>query len=231
MKSSLLPLGALAAAASLALAGCMGEAPADAPATAEAAADPDELAKRLAFMAGHVEAGIALYRAGEGAAGGPHLLHPVSESYAEEREGLDAIGFDPAPFEAVSEALEAGRPAGEIEPRLAEVEANLAEMRAAAGGDAEVLIAYLMDLVAEEYRVGVTDGAVTDAGEYQDAWGFAVVARRLADGLSSTKAAEVKSDIDALISLWPEGAPKIPKTPADPDAVAEQAAKVTAQLS
>ena len=118
--------------------------------------------QRLAFMSGHVAAGLALYRAGESEAAAPHLLHPVSETHAAERAGLDAIGFDPAPFRAVSDALEAGRPASEIEPLLAAAEANLDNMRAAAPGDPADQIRFLMETAMEEYGVGVKDGKVTD---------------------------------------------------------------------
>lgn len=50
-------------------------------------------------MSGQVAAGIALYRAGESEAAAPHLLHPVSETHADERAGLAELGFDAAPFE------------------------------------------------------------------------------------------------------------------------------------
>ncbi|QFT78612.1 hypothetical protein FIU90_13770 [Erythrobacter sp. THAF29] len=181
-------------------------------------------------MAGHVEAGIALYRAGEGESGAPHLLHPVSEAYAEEREGLDAIGFDPAPFQAVSQALENGRPAAEIEPQLKAVEANLAMMREKAGGKPDELIAYLMKLTVEEYGIGVTDGAVSDPGEYQDAWGFAVVARQIAPQLPAGDSEAVIEQLDALISLWPENAPIVTGNPASPESVIRQAARVNELL-
>lgn len=213
------------AAASLALSACSD--PSETQNAVEASAEESgELAKRLAFMAGHVEAGIALYRAGESEAGGPHLLHPVSEAYAEEREGLDQLGFDPAPFEAVSAALEAGRPANEIEPQLEAVEANLATMREKAGGQPDELIVYLMQLAVEEYRIGVKDGTITDAGEYQDAWGFAVVARQLAEQLPAPTAGAVSEELDTLIALWPEAAPTVGDDPASVDAVIAQAAKV-----
>lgn len=221
----------LAAALSLGLASCSAPSDENDPSTAEAiAADSEELSKRLAFMAGHVEAGIALYRAGDGEASGPHLLHPVSEAYADEREGLDALGFDPAPFQAVSQALENGRPAEEIEPQLEAVEANLASMRETVGGDAVIVISYLMDLVAEEYAVGVGDGTVTDDGEYQDAWGFAHVARQVADDPTIENAEAVRAELDALIALWPEAAPIPPADPTPPEAVGEQAEKVNEAL-
>ncbi|MEL6876824.1 MAG: hypothetical protein AAGL68_01840, partial [Pseudomonadota bacterium] len=130
------------------------------------------LPERLAFMSGHVAAGLALYRAGEAQAAAPHLLHPVSETHASERAGLEELGFDPAPFEAVSAALEAGKPAADIEPQLEAAEANLLAVREKAGGDPAGLIRYLMDTAVEEYTIAVSDGSVTDVGEYQDAWGF-----------------------------------------------------------
>ncbi|TRD12015.1 hypothetical protein FGU71_09195 [Erythrobacter insulae] len=230
MKSPRIFAGALGALGLL-MAGCTAEPDCCEDSETSAPAGTAELAERLAFMAGHVEAGIALYRAGEGPAGGPHLLHPVSESYAEEREGLDAIGFDPAPFEAVSAALEAGKPASEIEPQLAEVEANLAKMRSEAGGDPAQLIPYLMGLIAKEYAIGVTDGAVSDAGEYQDAWGFARVARQLSEEIAAPDGDAVRAELDALLALWPDAAPVPPSDPASVSAVTNQSAKVTAALA
>lgn len=161
------------------------------------------LPQRLAFMTGHVEAGLALYRAGEPEMAAPHLRHPVSESYEGEREGLDALGFDPTLFETVSQALAEGRPAAEVEAQLEAAEENLAMVAEKAGGDTAEIIEYLMGVIAEEYAVGVTEGEVTDAGEFQDAYGFAVVARDRAAGLEGGE--EAAAAIDKLIALWPEG--------------------------
>ena len=104
-------------------------------------------------------------------------MHPVSETHESERAGLDKLGFDPAPFERVSAALEAGKTASEIEADLKAAEGNLATMRKAAGGDAAELIRYLMGVTVDEYSVAVTNGTVSDAAEYQDAWGFVMVAK------------------------------------------------------
>ena len=161
------------------------------------------LPNRLAFMSGHVKAGLALYRAGAPDAAAPHLLHPVSESYEGERAGLDELGFDPALFEAVSAALEAGQSAEEIEPQLAAAEANLSEVADAAGGNPAEIIQYLMEVLADEYTIAITDGAVSDPGEYQDAWGFAVVARELAQDMDGNTT-DLLRELDALVALWPE---------------------------
>lgn len=169
------------------------------------------LENRLAFMSGHVATGLALYRAGEPEMAAPHLLHPVSETHADERTGIDALGFDGSLFEAVSAALEGGVAASEVEEQLLAAEANLKSVAEAAGGDPASIINFLMDTVLEEYAVGVTDGVVTDAGEYQDAFGFATVALERADAFDAETAAAVKAEIETLLTSWPEGGPVPPE--------------------
>lgn len=185
--------------------------------------------KRLAFMSGHVKAGIALYRAGEPAMGAPHLLHPVSETHQAERAGLDALGFDASIFEAVSAALDAGKPAAEIEPQLSAAEANLEAVAAKAGGDTADVITYLMGVIVEEYTIAITDGQVSDAGEYQDAWGFAQVAKDRAAALPAGQRDTVIAELDALIALWP-AAPIPPADPAPVGQVVAQTSRVLLRL-
>lgn len=188
------------------------------------------LPKRLAFMSGHVEAGLALYRAGEPLMAAPHLLHPVSETHEAERAGLDALGFDASLFEVVSQALDEGRPASEIEPQLAAAEANLAMVAAKAGGDPVEIIRYLMDVIVEEYSIAITDGRVSDAGEYQDAYGFAVVAMHRAQSLSAPKQLAVEAALTELIALWPEDAPIPPENPTPIGQVVAQTSAVLIAL-
>ncbi|MEL7447181.1 MAG: hypothetical protein AAGK02_15455, partial [Pseudomonadota bacterium] len=189
-----------------------------------------ELPQRLAFMSGHVAAGLALYRAGESEAAAPHLLHPVSETHEAERAGLAELGFDPSPFEAVSAALEAGKPASEIEPQLEAVEANLAAVRSEAGGDPVELIRFLMDTATAEYAVAVKDGAVTDPAEYQDAWGFVTVAKQIAADLDTPQADEVRANIDIMLGLWPDAAPIPPEEAAPAGQVSALASRVVLAL-
>lgn len=186
--------------------------------------------QRLAFMSGHVAAGLALYRAGEAEAAAPHLMHPVSEGYEAEREGLDRLGFKPDTFRNVSNALEEGRPADEIEPQLEAAEANLDAMREAAGGDPADVIRFLMNVTNEEYSAALKDGGVSDAAEYQDAWGFVSVARALADDLEGDQAGKVAATLDQLIGLWPEGAPVPPAEPAPAGQVSALTSRVLLDL-
>ncbi|MGB7406011.1 MAG: hypothetical protein WA906_09995 [Pacificimonas sp.] len=188
------------------------------------------LPQRLAFMSGHVEAGLALYRAGAPEAAAPHLLHPVSETHQAERAGLADLGFEASLFEEVSAALDAGRPAAEIEPQLAAAEANLRDVRQRAGGDPAEIIDYLMDVVVEEYTIAITDGAVSDPGEYQDAWGFVVVAEGRARDLPEPNAARVAEILTTLKALWPEDAPIPPADPAPTGQISALASQVKLAL-
>ncbi|MEQ8412419.1 MAG: hypothetical protein RIC51_04340 [Erythrobacter sp.] len=188
------------------------------------------LPQRLAFMSGHVAAGIALYRAGEPEAAAPHLMHPVSEGYEAEREGLDRLGFEPATFRDVSSALEQGRPASDIAPQLEAAEANLAAMREQAGGDPAAVIRFLMDTAVEEYAAALTDGKVTDAAEYQDAWGFVVVARDLAGDLEGPASEKVATTLEEMLDLWGDGAPMPKGDPAPVGQVSALASRVMLAL-
>ena len=163
---------------------------------------------RLAFMTGHVEAGLALFRAGEPGMAAKHLLHPVSETHAAERAGLDELGFQAELFETVSTALDEGKAASEIEPQLQAAEANLASVAEKAGGDTVEIIKFLMETINEEYAIGVKDGVVTDPGEYQDAYGFAIVALDRAAKLDGEAGELVREEIATLVSLW-SGTPAV----------------------
>ena len=187
--------------------------------------------KRVAFMSGHVEAGLALYRAGAPDQAAKHLLHPVSETHQAERAGIDALGFQQELFLTVSKALEEGRPAAEIEPQLAAAEANMALMQNNAGGAPVEVIGFLMDTVVEEYQIGVTDGIITDLGEYQDAFGFTVVALDIVERMDAAEKGVLKSELKALLALWPEGGPLADATPTAAGVVVAHVAKVRSALS
>ncbi len=52
----------------------------------------------------------------------------------------------------------------------------------------------------------MTDGIVTDPGEYQDAWGFVQVASEVALGFGrdEPEAIELQNELEKLSDLWPE---------------------------
>ena len=160
---------------------------------------------RLAFMAGHVRAGMALYRADELEMAAPHLLHPVSETHQAEREGLEELGFDHSLYVRVSRALEANRPAVDIKNLLAETETNLALVTSRAGGDHLTIIEFLLRTIVDEYSLSINDGRLTDVGEYQDAFGFSQVAIEHARALSVSQRGDLLDALQQLAALWPMG--------------------------
>ena len=205
---------------------------------AEHAADDDHHAmdtlaveKRVAFMSGHVAAGLALYRAGAPDQAAKHLLHPVSETHQAERAGIDALGFQADIFQAVSKALDEGKPAAEVEPMLKAAEENIGLLQTNAGGDLTDIINFLMETVVEEYTIGVKDGVITDAGEYQDAYGFSVVALKIAARIEGPAGKAATEQLTSLVALWPTTGPLADATPTPVATVVAQTALVTGALA
>lgn len=187
--------------------------------------------KRVAFMSGHVEAGLALYRAGVPEQAARHLQHPVSETHASERAGIDALGFDQAVFQKVSAALADGTPAGEVESLLTEAEANIDLLQRNAGGDPVDLILFLMDVCVEEYQAGVLEAGIRNLGEYQDAYGFAVAARNYASRIEDRDTGALMLELELLVRMWPSEGPVETEAVAPFAMIASQAARVKLELS
>ena len=169
--------------------------------------DMDDLdpSLRLVLMMGHVAAGMELYRSGEYEMAAPHLLHPISETHKKEREGLQEMGLDVVTFVLVSTALEAKRPAVEIEPFLKKAEDNLKSLALKVEGNPETQIRFLLDQINREYSIGVQDGEITDIGEFQDAFGFAFTAKTIAEQSSLKNKTLLIAAIDELMKCWPLG--------------------------
>lgn len=180
-----------------------------------------DAARRLARLNGHVAAGLALYRSGDTAVALRHLQHPISDHHASERVGLDELGLDKAPFEAVVAAIEAGRGPDESAPLMAAVETHLLELAARAGGDPLAIIQDLIDVLLAQYEVAVPGETVANVGPYQDAFGFAIVARTHAASIKGEAGDSLRGDLDTLLGLWPAG-PRPPAQPATLAAVRDQ---------
>ena len=174
------------------------------------------LPKRLAFMSGHVKAGIELYRLNELEMASPHLMHPVSETHESERKNLDKLGFNQSLFAEITHALEKNIKSTEISRMLVEAEKNLEMLSQSAGGDPYEIIKFLMAIALEEYELSFRDGTIIELGEYQDAWGFVEVSKYHAKRIpNKIKSRELIKEISALQKYWKEG-PLPVKGPADP---------------
>jgi hypothetical protein len=179
-------------------------------------------AKKIAFMSGHVAAGLALYRAGKLDQAAPHLMHPVSETHQKERAGIDSLGFKPEVFKLVSKALDEDRPASEIEPMLVAAEANILLLQQNAGGNPNEIIAFLMEKVAEEYQAGVSNQTIIESGEYQDAFGFSVVALTISKRSDKGTASQRTKELIKLVKMWPEAGPITDAKPKALDLIIQQ---------
>ena len=160
---------------------------------------------RLVLMMGHVAAGMELYRSGEYEMAAPHLMHPISETHKKEREGFQEMGLDVVTFVLVSTALEAKRPAVEIEPFLKKAEDNLKSLALKVDGNPETQISFLLDQIKREYSIGVQGAEITDIGEFQDAFGFALTAKTIAEQSSLRNKTLLIDAIDELMKCWPLG--------------------------
>ena len=204
--------GALALAAALALGSCVAKAPA---VPASTLADANYLLQ-LGLMRGHLLVGHALLALGERAAAQTHAKHPSDELYA----GV-AAEFGPRGVQGFADELEAHASAvatgadAAAASAYAAVEAAIARTESAVDMSPRLagrVIELLLREAAREYDVGVVDGQLANAHEYQDAYGFTQVALALAHTqLAALPAADsdravfarMARRIEALGDLWP----------------------------
>ena len=130
----------------------------------------------LAFMEGHVRAGLALYEAGDLAAAKTHMGHPIEEKYEAVEDALEDSGHGQleAQIAALAAATEAEADLSEVQARFDEMRETMEAVRAGYSADKQVesLVA-LTRIAGDEYGAAIGDDrSVTDLHEYQDSWGF-----------------------------------------------------------
>lgn len=132
---------------------------------------------QLMLMRGHLQAGVALYEAGEQAMAATHMKHPQDELYADLLPAFEARGFEgfADALDALAVAVKGGAPEPEVEMKLAAARAGIdAAVARANAGPRETLLAAaeVLRTAGEEFDEGVDNGIVVNAHEYQDAYGF-----------------------------------------------------------
>ena len=201
--------------------GCGGDQPdttptGDAPAGAAdvaAALDDAEYLVQIGLMRGHLLVGNALLEQGEQAAALTHAKHPADELYT----GIEpsfaargAVGFA-AELQAHADALTSGDTAAAATTYGTLTTAiDAAERAVAVPPDlAAKVIARLLDEAAREYAIGIVDGVLANAHEYQDAWGFTRIAQRWTQRMAANASgdaqgfAQLAARLDELADLWP----------------------------
>ncbi len=199
------------------LAACPGErAVLDSGEPSPLATDDTAYLVQLGLIRGHLLVGHALLEAGADAAAATHSKHPSDELYADLEGAFEARGkpgFAPALSELAT-AFEAGdlRDAREMHDAVREAISDAESAAVVNPVKAANVILGLLRVAAWEYGIGITDGEVTNAHEYQDAWGFTQTAKdwaaKLAEsGESASVFSAIETRLGELDDLWPELVP------------------------
>ena len=155
----------------------------------------------LSLVEGHLRSGMDAEDA-EGSA--MHMAHPGEELLEDLAPLLEAQGLPglDAEIEAMEHASHGGDPQAASDAALA----RIGEIRTALGASPaqrfEAMTAVLRQ-AAEEYGEGVSDGAVANLDEYQDARGFVAAIRAEAKGLAGSEdpgVADAAGDVLAALA-------------------------------
>lgn len=174
---------------------------------------------RLGLIRGHLLAGYELYRAGHADMARTHMKHPRDELYAGLVPAICHHGgeaFD-TELSALSEKVEAGAGQAEVDAAYEALVAAIREAESAADASlkSELLgVTGLLRTAGEEYAIGVRDGQLVNAHEYQDAYGFTRIAGMRLEELDDDQRAEspqtvarAEGLVTELSDLWPSLVP------------------------
>jgi hypothetical protein len=186
-----------------------------APAALDPATSDVAYLTQLGLMRGHLLVGLELYRAGHLEHARTHMKHPESELYADLVPAFNARGTEgfASALSALAEAVNSDdSSAEEVEAAYRKVLEGIAGAEAlAAPVEPTERLQVAVNLVrtaAEEYAIGVVDGEVVNAHEYQDALGFTRTAESLVDGIDPGDDAELAAGlerVDAYLGALLEG--------------------------
>lgn len=169
---------------------------------------------QLAFIRGHLNVGVNLYREGDEEAAATHMKHPESEIYAALQPALDAReapGFADQ-LAALAVAVENGESLAEVETAyeallqgITTAEHAVAEQNARLLGD---VIVDLVSTAAMEYDIAVGDDlSLENAHEYQDALGFVRIAYDMLARVESVTddhdtVETIRQQLDLVLPAW-----------------------------
>ncbi len=144
---------------------------------AATATDKASYLSQLMMLRGHLKAGGLLYASGDSTLAAAHMKHPHDELYASLKPAMESFGaqsFD-GQLTAMASAVEGGQPSDAVDRTFASVrEAVESASAASAPTIKDTLLAAALTLrqAGAEFDAGVEGGAIVNAKEYQDAYGF-----------------------------------------------------------
>ena len=177
--------------------------------------------ERLGLIRGHLHVGHALYQEGQVEMAETHMKHPRDELYAGLVPAIRARGANPfdAALTELAEAVESDAGNERVETAWQAVDDAIDTIASSTDASVRqrlVAVANMVRTAADEYAIGVVDGEIDNAHEYQDAWGFVQIAQARLDALSPASEAERKIGAEAaealegIDRLWPGLAPEDP---------------------
>jgi len=196
-----------------------------------------EILTEIGEIEGNLLTGVAFQRSGQVDKAAQHFSHPRADIYPLIEEAL--VARKAPPFETELDAL---TKAATDDPASVEV-AFMAAMtaigatRAALAAEPKDEFAGLVALVRNagaDLEKGVAAGAVTDAGEYEDGWGYIEAARAWATRLAGSSDEKVKKAAAKAVAALDEVAAGLPgvapaadaKVAAGSDVVLSAAARI-----
>ncbi len=189
----------------------------------QAALSDTEYLVRLGLMRGHLLVGHELYGLKALDAARSHSKHPTDELYAGMENELAARNTTGFGDELTAHALASqGEDAAAVSAAYATLAGAIARAEAAVETSPAMLVDVIVALLREaaaEYAIGIVDGRLSNAHEYQDAYGFTRVALSWArsDG-SDEVLGRIADRIEALKDMWPSIVP--------PDELQQKAARL-----
>ena len=199
------------------------EAPPAPDAPVEAALSDQQYLVRLGLMRGHLLVGHELYGLNALDAARSHSKHPTDELYAGmEREfaARHTTGFGDE-LEAHAQAS-LGEDGVAVEAAYETLTAAIARAEAVVDVSPTMIVGVIVELLREaafEYGVGIVDGKLSNAHEYQDAYGFTQIALSWAKSAVPQEVFDpIVERIEALSDMWPDLVP--------PEQLDQQAARL-----
>lgn len=172
---------------------------------------------QLGLMRGHLLVGNALYQEGFIDHAKTHMKHPESELYADVAEALISRGGKGFADELnqLAEAVNQEKGDEAVAAAYQTIVALIKEHEQLVAEESQSAIAQmrwaasLLRTAADEYAIGVIDGKTSNVHEYQDAYGFTLVAQELIKEINSEDLAvkiaqkNISNVLTEVLPIWP----------------------------
>ena len=194
-----------------------------APVEVQAELSDQEYLVQLGLMRGHLLVGHALYRLNALDAARTHSKHPTDELYADMEREFAARGTTGFSAELEAHALASqGQNAAAVDAAYGALTAAITRAEGAIAASPAMIVGVVAELLREaaaEYAIGIVDGKLSNAHEYQDAYGFTKIALSWAQSADSDEVFDqIVERIEALSDMWPSLVP--------PEELQQQAARL-----